>query len=263
MPLAALRQAAPDMTQLRSERGGVFALPPNRLDAAPWRVRDVAFAAAAIIVCELGIGVALAALMGRDNAALQTLLIALTAGGLLFGVWLFGARRYADGWRLLGVRRMALKPALGLSALTLGASLLGGAIYAAIVIALGLDFLLPSQDIDEILGSGALRALNFAMVGSIAPFAEELFFRGFLMTALIRLMGVARGILVSAAIFAVVHIDVGAMIPIFVTGALLGWLYIRSGSIWPPTLAHAAQNILAMSFANQPISSISVFSILN
>lgn len=255
------------MTQLRSERGGVFALPSNGmngLDAAPWRVRDAAFAGAAIIVCELGIGVALAALMGRDNAALPTLLIALTAGGLLFGVWLFGARRHADGWRLLGVRRIALKPMLGLSALTLGASLLFGGVYAAIALALGWDFLLPSQNIDEILGSGALRVLNFAMVGSIAPFAEELFFRGFLMMALIRLMGGARGILVSAAIFAVVHIDIGAMIPIFVTGALLGWLYIRSGSIWPPTLAHAAQNILAMTFANnQTISSISISSILN
>ena len=233
------------------------------MDAAPWRVRDAAFAGAAIFVCGMGVGVALAALMGSDNAALPTLLIALTAGVLLFGVWLFGARRYADGWRLLGVRRIALKPMLGLSALTLGASLLFGAIYAAIVIALGLDFLLPSQDIDEILGSGALRALNFAMVGSVAPFAEELFFRGFLMAALIRLMGAARGMLLSAAIFAVVHIDIGAMIPIFVTGALLGWLYIRSGSIWPPTLAHAAQNILAMAFANQTISSISIFSTLN
>ena len=233
-------------------------------DAAPWRVRDAAFAGAAIIVCGPGIGVALAELMGWDNPALPTLLIALTAGVLLFGVWLFAARRHADGWRLLGVRRVALKPMLGLSALTLGASLLGGAIYAAIVIALGWDFLLPSQDIDEILGSGALRALNFAMVGSIAPFAEELFFRGFLMAALIRLMGGARGILVSAAIFAVVHIDIGAMIPIFVTGALLGWLYIRSGSIWPPTLAHAAQNILAMTFANnQTISSIPISSTLN
>lgn len=245
------------MTQPSAERRGLFALPPNNLDAAPWRVRDVAFAGAAIIVCEFGIGLALATLIGRDSAALPTLLIALSVCGLLYGVWLFAARRCADGWRLLGIRRVALKPMLGLSALTLGASLLGGAVYAAIVLVLGLDFLLPSQDIDEILGSGIWRALNFAMVGSAAPFAEELFFRGFLLAALMRVMGGARAILVSAAIFAIVHIDIGAMLPIFVTGALLGWLYIRSGSIWPPTLAHAAQNILAMTFANQTISSIS------
>jgi membrane protease YdiL (CAAX protease family) len=36
------------------------------------------------------------------------------------------------------------------------------------------------------------------------------------------------------------------VIPLFVTGLLLSWLYLRTGSIWPPFAAHAAQNLLAL-----------------
>ena len=36
------------------------------------------------------------------------------------------------------------------------------------------------------------------------------------------------------------------MIPIFITGSLLAWLYWRTGSLWAPIGAHAAQNALAV-----------------
>ena len=38
-----------------------------------------------------------------------------------------------------------------------------------------------------------------------------------------------------------------AMAPIFFAGLLLSWLYLKTGSIWPSFVAHALQNLIAVS----------------
>ena len=50
----------------------------------------------------------------------------------------------------------------------------------------------------------------------------------------------------SALVFAALHLEPGAMIPIFLTGLALGWLYVKTGSLWPCIAAHAGQNTLAL-----------------
>jgi membrane protease YdiL (CAAX protease family) len=42
---------------------------------------------------------------------------------------------------------------------------------------------------------------------------------------------------------------VGVVIPIFVTGLLLTWLYAKTGSLVPSLLAHIGQNLLALAVA--------------
>ena len=213
-------------------------------------------AAAVTIAADIVPGDALARLLEEDSAALATLLILATNGAFAISVWLFAVKLRGGTWGMLGVRRgkVSLSHALGLALAALAASVLATALYAAVVSALGIDSLLPAQDIDELLGNGIWRWLNFALIGSATPAAEELFFRGFLLAALLRAMPAAAAVAASAGVFAVVHLDIGALLPIFVTGALLGWLYMRTASIWPPTLAHGAQNLLAMTVANQPVS---------
>ncbi|MED5568055.1 MAG: CPBP family intramembrane glutamic endopeptidase, partial [Chloroflexota bacterium] len=41
--------------------------------------------------------------------------------------------------------------------------------------------------------------------------------------------------------------SIGVLVPIFVTGMLLAWLYHRTGSLWPGIAAHAGLNALAVS----------------
>ena len=36
------------------------------------------------------------------------------------------------------------------------------------------------------------------------------------------------------------------MVPIFITGFLLAWLYRQTGSIWPSIMDHGGQNALAV-----------------
>lgn len=79
-----------------------------------------------------------------------------------------------------------------------------------------------------------------------APLGEEAFFRGFLLGGLRRARSGAWGrriaLLVVTALFAAAHFYVPAMIPIAVSGLLFGLLFIRTGNLTAPTLAHFGHN---------------------
>jgi len=86
--------------------------------------------------------------------------------------------------------------------------------------------------------------------------AEEVFFRGYVQGNILRitkrigfnrpLLGDWFCIIVSAAIFAVAHIVVGGQlisILTFFPGIILGWLFLKTGSLIAPVLFHALANI--------------------
>ena len=75
----------------------------------------------------------------------------------------------------------------------------------------------------------------------IAPFCEEIFFRGYLFAGLLRGMSGWAAVLVSALIFAIVH-DIGSAIPIFILGLVLAIVRWRTGSIWPTIALHITFN---------------------
>ncbi len=82
---------------------------------------------------------------------------------------------------------------------------------------------------------------------AVAPFVEELFFRGFLYPVLARRAGVTLGVLLTSAAFAVVH---GAqlahhwapLLMLFLVGLLFTVVRARTGSVAAPYLLHAAYN---------------------
>lgn len=86
------------------------------------------------------------------------------------------------------------------------------------------------------------------MAVAIGPVLEEIVFRGLLQTLLLEAMGRSARwpvILTAAALFSVVHLGATtwhALPGLFVLGIVLGWLYERTGSLWPPVLVHAGFN---------------------
>ena len=79
-----------------------------------------------------------------------------------------------------------------------------------------------------------------------APLGEEAFFRGFLLGGLRRARSGAWGrriaLLVVTALFAAAHFYVPVMIPLAVSGLLFGLLFVRTGNLTAPTLAHCGHN---------------------
>ncbi len=136
-----------------------------------------------------------------------------------------------------------------MSALALLGSLAFTTAYVLAIDALGIGWLEPPEVPQEAFGQGVQRVLNSFTIVVWGPFAEEVFFRGFVLGGLLAPLGVTRAALASSALFAAAHVSPGSLIPIFVTGLLFAWLYLRTRSLWPPFAAHAAQNALAIAAA--------------
>ncbi|HSM70336.1 MAG TPA: type II CAAX endopeptidase family protein [Anaerolineales bacterium] len=87
----------------------------------------------------------------------------------------------------------------------------------------------------------------FMVVGVVfAPIIEEIFFRGFLFQGLRPQYGWIRAGLISSTIFAVGHLDPVALIPTFILGCLLAYMYHRTNSVWPGIILHFLVNALGM-----------------
>jgi len=84
--------------------------------------------------------------------------------------------------------------------------------------------------------------LLFATTTILAPLFEEIIFRGILLPTLSRDFGVIFGILISAFIFALAHLSLGEMPPLFVLGIGLGITRIASGSLLSSVIMHSLWN---------------------
>lgn len=76
----------------------------------------------------------------------------------------------------------------------------------------------------------------------LAPLGEEFLFRGYLLRVLRARYGTLAGLVVSSALFAVMHLNPASLVALFGLGLLFGLLRIASGSLFPALLAHALQN---------------------
>ena len=84
--------------------------------------------------------------------------------------------------------------------------------------------------------------LNYALAPA---FAEEFFFR-FLLLRLFLPHGKKTAVLVSAILFALVHMNLAQLPYAFAAGLFLGALAASSGSFWIPFLFHLANNALSL-----------------
>jgi membrane protease YdiL (CAAX protease family) len=78
----------------------------------------------------------------------------------------------------------------------------------------------------------------------LSPLLEELFFRGFLFTFLKKYTSTSLALVLSAGVFAFAHLNLGAVIPLWVLGLVLGIAYEHSGSLVLPFGIHACWNLL-------------------
>jgi len=87
--------------------------------------------------------------------------------------------------------------------------------------------------------------LNGVLVSTVVPFAEELFFRGLGVRAL-QFFGGMSAVVMTALVFGFSHGVLGALPPLVLFGIALGWVRLRSGSVWPGVLAHGFFNAVGI-----------------
>ena len=219
---------------------------------------------AAFLLAGLTLGI-VAGVQGADGPQIAAILTAqLTPPAL--GFWISGlfsavlmillcqklaAWRFGTGWQsVIGLQFVPL-PARLLGLLVL--LLLGYLAWAALV-ASTLQTLWPSQVImPEITktspgGGGGTAPLAFVFLAVLAPIAEELIFRGYVLARLGTILAPVQAIVLTAALFGCAHFNGGILHPLITLflGLATGWLRLTRGSLVPGMILHGMVNSLAV-----------------
>ena len=87
-----------------------------------------------------------------------------------------------------------------------------------------------------------------ASICIISPIIEELIFRGLFWKICKRAINEHYAFFITSILFAAAHGDPAHIIAVFPMGLLAGWLRLRSGSIFPPMIAHILNNSIVSYF---------------
>ncbi len=121
-------------------------------------------------------------------------------------------------------------------------------IYSLILHFLGIK--IPPDRFQELMPETFTPLLIFwtILISSvIIPIIEEIVFRGILYRAFRQKWSIGLSIIISSAIFALVHIDFYRFIPLMFIGAIMAYSFEKTKSIYTPILIHAVNNGVSIS----------------
>jgi Predicted metal-dependent membrane protease len=157
----------------------------------------------------------------------------------------FALHQYHSGWSSLGLRkftRQNLNLGCGLTLLTYVIII----IYAMILTPFHLKMQTSVLPVFNNLSSPWF----FLVFGAfVAPFTEELFFRGFVFAGLQTRYDWKIAAAISSLLFAIAHLELTFLLPAFLLGFLFAYLYHRSHSIWPGIIMHVSINTFGLGMA--------------
>ncbi|MHA1538520.1 MAG: lysostaphin resistance A-like protein [Alphaproteobacteria bacterium] len=200
--------------------------------------------------------VAILALSGGDPGKIQALarseiyvlsVLAVSTIGMIASVYFIVILRRGIGWRGFGLKPMRRRAVIlsiiaGLLCVPLMAFI--GSVVQKLLgrppVSPQLPFLAPE-------GFSYTALVGMLVIGGIlAPFAEELIFRGLAFGWLRRFWPVWPAALLSAGLFGLVHGLLPIMVAASAVGLVLALAYEKTGSLWSPVIIHATQNSVAI-----------------
>ncbi len=90
--------------------------------------------------------------------------------------------------------------------------------------------------------------VTVVLVGLLAGVSEELLYRGPIQAALARKLPTWTAIGIGAFLFAIAHLDAHGVPARMLIGALLGWIVLRGGSLFPAIALHAVYDSTLLAF---------------
>lgn len=181
--------------------------------------------------------------------ASSTIVYAIMAAVIIMFV-----RRYKVSLQGLGLVRPRLRDA---GFMLLGAPVYVGGYFVLTVIA---KIFFPSLDLNQQQQLGfqpshqpVAMILTFFSLVIVPPLVEELIMRGFLFTSLLKRYSFIPAAVITSAIFAAAHLQVGsgapplwiAAIDTFMLSLVLCYLRFKTGSLWPAIFLHGLKNLVA------------------
>ena len=171
-----------------------------------------------------------------SNGPMSALSYALSMGLTVIGVLVYKKLRRGEG-KLFRLSLRGFNPMLILWGFVL-------ILITGIVIEPLLE-LFPDSFLKMIDQMGANGGWSVLMLVILAPVMEEVLFRGILLEAVRSKYSSGRAIVVSALMFGVIHFIPQQVVNAFVIGLILGFIYVRTDSLWPVIIIHALNNAMA------------------
>ncbi len=234
--------------------------PPSPVDPPLWRPRDLPIGIGFLLLGYAAVVAAVVWLASQgDPDTDPNLFLGVAIATLGFTVWLGATVLILATRRGLTLTQLGFRRPIG----RLGAwwpLVTAAGAYGIVVgysLAVALIEYVSGSDLSRLMEGNGLpesdvsTALVWAVLGLAvvvaAPVCEELFFRSFIFRAIQARWGLVAGMLISGAVFALVHFEISVALPFWGIGAWFAWSYHRSGSLWTTILAHAIFN--GVSFA--------------
>jgi len=208
--------------------------------SVPWKYIDNWIGVILLIVIDLIIFI-ITLQSSKAKLAQSALIVLLELAYLLPVILIFAWRRI--NWKALGFGKFNWSTlSIGCGLLFVGYILI--ILHNLLLFGLGVDT--QGEEIVKMF-EGLDSPFWFFIVGAVfAPLVEEIFFRGFLFQGFRARYGWPVGMLLSSAIFAAAHLDLVALIPTFILGNVLAYVYHRSNSVWPGIFLHFLVNAFGL-----------------
>lgn len=204
--------------------------------SVPWKPIDNWLGVIMLAVIDVAL-LLFASLSENGQLAQSGLLVIVQLAYLLPVIIIFAWRRIH--WKSLGFGKFEWS-VLGIGCGLLFASYVLILLHNLLLMALGIET--QGEEIAKLFASLESPAWFFFVGAILAPLVEEIFFRGFLFQGFRQKYGWVSAMLLSSGIFAVAHLDPVSLIPTFILGSLLAYLYHRSNSVWPGVILHVLVN---------------------
>lgn len=159
-----------------------------------------------------------------------------------------------ESWTTIGLGRDAAGPARVACGLLVGAAAIG--LPSLALVGLGWLRAAPAPP-----GSSVAAALQLALFLAPAALAEELLVRGYPFAALRRRAGEGAALLVTSAVFALLHLpnagaNLQALLQVGLAGVWLGAVLIATGSLYASWAAHFGWNWAMAALLHTPVSGL-------
>jgi membrane protease YdiL (CAAX protease family) len=182
----------------------------------------------------MGLGLPLAASIGLAN---------LCAFGVVIW-WGVRASRLPAG-RVLPFRAVGPAVYLALALTVLGLGIVASELDNLVRWALPVPRFLS----DMLIGIASGGAASLATIVVIAPVVEEMLFRGVILGGFADRYRPATAVLTTALVFGIVHLNPYQFVSALILGVVLGWVFLKTRSLWPCIFAHALFNGHAFALA--------------
>ncbi|HBM81691.1 MAG TPA: hypothetical protein DD426_12810, partial [Clostridiaceae bacterium] len=103
-----------------------------------------------------------------------------------------------------------------------------------------------NDNLGEIYISGFGDCLSILAIVVIAPIFEETLFRGVILRGLLKNYGVLKALIVTSVLFGILHFNIAQLITASILGLMLGFIFIKTGSLILCILFHALNNGLSI-----------------